>query len=221
MYGAVQLSGLGTVSMKGCTRFDGQPTSAEVCRKGDDWFLSVTFTVEDAAVKRSCEGQAPFAFDAGLTDLLTTLEYEEGQAVYGAVANPRWLKGKLADLVEVQRAVSLLEQSAIQSSGKTKGFPVNTRLRAAYARLRSLHKKVRNQREDFYHKLSAWMVSRFGHIITEELSPGSMLSDKQKGSALKRSVADAAWGGFLEKLRSKAEEAGAKLEPVRNFVCEA
>lgn len=214
VYGAVQLSGIGTISMKGCARFDGQPSSAEVCRKGDDWYLSVTFTVEESAVKRQCEGLAPFAFDAGLTDLLTTLEYQDGQAVYDTVSNPSWLKKKLSDLVAEQRSVSFLEQAAIQASGKAKGFPVGPQLRAAYARLRSLYKKVRNQREYFYHKLSAWMVSRFGHIITEELSPGSMLGDQSKGSALKRSVSDAAWGGFLEKLRSKAEEAGAKFEEV-------
>lgn len=213
-YGAVQLSGIGTISMKGCARFDGQPSSAEVCREGDDWYLSVTFTVDESAVKRECEDLAPFAFDAGLTDLLTTLEYQDGKAVYDTVSNPRWLKSKLSDLVEAQRAVSLLEQSAIQASGKTKGFPVGPQLKAAYARMRSIHKKVRNQREDFYHKLSALMVSRFGHIITEELSPGSILGDQSKGSALKRSVSDAAWGGFLDKLRSKAEEAGAKYEEV-------
>lgn len=213
-YGAVQLSGIGTISMKGCARFDGLPTSAEVCRKGDDWFLSVTLTVDDSVVKRQCEGLAPFAFDAGLTDLLTTLEYQDGEAVYDTVANPRWLKGKLEQLVQVQREVSQLEQRTVHASGKATGFPVDPQLKAAYARLRSIHKKVRNQREDFYHKLSTWMVSRFGHIITEELSSDSMLNDKNKGSALKRSVADAAWGGFLEKLRSKAEEAGAKYEEV-------
>lgn len=214
VYGAVQLSGIGTIAMKGCARFEGKPTSAEVCRKGQDWFLSVTFSVEEAAVKRECARQGPLAFDAGLTDLLTTLKYHEGVAVYDTVSNPRWLKKKLSALVNAQRAVSLLEQQAMKASGKTKGFPVNPQLRAAYARVRAIHKKVRNQREDFYHKLTAWMVSRFSHIITEELSPGSMLSDDTKGSALKRSVADAAWGGLLEKLRSKAAEAGAKVEEV-------
>lgn len=213
-WGAVKLSGIGTVPMKGCARFDGEPKSAEICRRGDEWFLSVSFEVEGAAVARTCEGEAPFAFDAGLTDLLTTLEYQNGEALYGTVDNPRWMKRRLADLVEVQRRVSALEQQAIEASGKKCGFPVGKPLAAAYQRLRSLHKKIRAQREDFYHKLSAQLVARYGHIITEELSVASMQADDTKKAPLKRSVADAAWGGFLNMLRYKAEEAGAKFEEV-------
>jgi putative transposase len=213
-YGSVTLSGIGNIAMKGRARFVGRPTSAEIIRKGDDWYLSVTFDVEEAMLARQCAGQGPFAFDVGISDLLTTLKYHDGAAVYDKVANPRWLKRKLSDIVELQREVSQLEQRAIARSGKTKGFPVDRQLRAAYARLRSVHKKVRNQRGDFYHKLSAWLVSRFGHIITEELSVASMQADEGKSSGLKRGVADAGWSGFLQMLRSKAEEASAKYEEV-------
>ena len=213
-YGAVTLSGIGTIAIKGRARFLGQATSAEVIRKGDDWCLSVTFDVEEHEIARPCAGQGPFAFDAGITDLLTTLKFHDGVGVYDTVSNPRWLKRKLSDIVELQREVSLLEQRAIAASDKAQGFPVDGQLRAAYARLRSVHKKVRNQRGDFYHKLSAWLVSRFGHIITEELSVASMQADEGKSSGLKRGVADAGWAGFLQVLRSKAEEAGAKYEEV-------
>jgi putative transposase len=174
----------------------------------------VTFDVEAAQLARTCDGQGPFAFDAGITDLLTTLEYQDGQAVYDSVSNPRWLKRELSDIVDFQREASVLEQSAIAASDKAKGFAVDGPLKAAYARLRAVHKKVRNQRDDFYHKLSALLVSRFGHIITEELSVASMQADQSKGSGLKRGVADAALAGFWQMLRSKAEEAGTKYEEV-------
>lgn len=213
-YRSVTLSGIGTVALRGHARFQGKPTSAEVVRKGDAWYLSVTFDVSDEQLARPCTKQGPFAFDAGLTDLLTTLKYHDGQAVWDSVDNPRWLKRQLANIVELQRTGSALEQQAIQSSGKSCGFPVDAQLKAAYRRLRSMHAKVRNQREDFYHKLSAWLVSRFEHIITEELSVSSMQADDTKGSALKRSVGDAAWASFLDKLRCKAEEAGTKFEKV-------
>lgn len=90
------------------------------------------------------------------------------------MANPRWLKRRLSDIVEIQREVSWLEQRAIAASGKVQGFPIDAQLWAAYARLRAVHKKVRNERGDCYHKLSAWLVSRFGHFITEELSVATM-----------------------------------------------
>lgn len=210
----MSLSGIGAIAMKGRARFAGEPTSAEVIRRGRDWYLSVTFDVEDEQLARPCAKQGPFAFDAGITDLLTTLKYHDGQAVYDTVSNPRWLKRRLNDIIALQREVSLLEEAAKKASGKTKGFPVGGQLKAVYVRLRSVHQKVRNQRDDFYHKLSAWLVSRFGHIITEELSVASMQTDDRKSSGLKRGVADAGWAGFLQMLRSKAEEAGAKYEEV-------
>jgi putative transposase len=164
---------------------------------------------------RAEPGAGPITFDTGLTDLMTTLQYKDGQAIYCSVDNPRWLKSKLTQIVELQRMVSALEGAAKTSSGKAKDFPVDTRLRAAYNRLRSTHRKVRNQREDFYHKLSAWMVSTFGHIITEKLSVDTMLTDQTKGAGLKRSITDAAWAtGLLAKLRTKAEEAGSKFEEI-------
>jgi putative transposase len=134
--------------------------------------------------------------------------------VYDTVSKPRWLKRRLSDIVELQREISPLEEAAKKASGKTKGFPVGGQLKAAYARLSSVHQKVRNQRDDLYHKLSAWLVSRFGHIITEELSVASIQTDDRKSSGLSCGVADDGWAGFLQMLRSKAEEAGAKYEEV-------
>lgn len=58
------------------------------------------------------------------------------------------------------------------------------------------------------------MVGRFGHIITEELSLSSMLTQPDKGPGLKRGVNDAAWATFLNMLTYKAEEAGAKFEQI-------
>jgi hypothetical protein len=57
---------------------------------------------------RPCAKQCPIAFDAGLTDLLTTLRYHDGQAVFVAVDNPRWLKRQFVNIVEIQRTVSAL-----------------------------------------------------------------------------------------------------------------
>jgi putative transposase len=214
-YGAVHLSGIGCVSLKGRARFHGKPTSAEVVRKGSSWYLSVTFSVEEHALARSCANQGPFVFDAGIRDLMTTLKFHQGETVWDSVANPRWLKTQLRKLIELQQAVSVLEQQAQAASGKQAGFPVGSQLKAAYDRVRSVHKKARNQRHDFYHKLTTWMVERFGHIITEELSVSSMLAQQGKSAGLKRGISDAAWAtGLLAKLRYKAEEAGSKYEEV-------
>lgn len=214
-YGAVALSGIGTISLRGQGRFHGSPTSAEVSRRGENWFLSVTFDVAESQLARpAAPAGSLMAFDAGITDLLTTLKYHQGQAVYDSVDNPRWLKTQLTRIVALQRDISALEELAKKQSGKASGFPVGPQLKAAYGRLRAAHSRVRGQRQDFYHKLSAWMVGRFGHIITEELSVSSMLTQPDKGSGLKRGVADAAWATLLNMLSYKAAEAGTKFEQI-------
>ena len=177
--------------------------------------MSVTFEVTEAQLARPAAPAGTLvAFDAGITDLLTTLKYHQGQAVYDSVDNPRWLKSQLTRIVALQRDISALEEQAKRQSGKTAGFPFGPQLKAAYGRLRAAHSRVRGQRQDFYHKLSAWMVGRFGHIITEELSVSSMLTQPDKGSGLKRGVADAAWATLLNMLTYKAAEAGTKFEQI-------
>jgi putative transposase len=223
-YGAVRLSGTGTVSMRGRGRFAGTPKTAEVIRKKDKWFLSVTFNVDENAVKR-VGGHESVAFDWGIKELLTTVVGDALTGPVKAVNNPRWLKTKLVRIKELQHGISLLEEAAKKSSGKTTKFPVNVKLFNLYARLRKLHGQIARQRQDFYHQLTAAMVKRFGFIVTEQLSTKNMTRSPQPKKAedgtflpngaaakagLNRAILDGAPASMLQKFRYKAEEAGSE-----------
>lgn len=202
-FGAVRLSAIGTVSLRGKARFEGAPKTAEVIRQGHKWYLSVTFEVEEAAVARE-GGKQSTAFDFGLTTLLTQVVGDPMSGSVQEVDNPRWLKRKLLDIQQTQRA---------------------------YARRRQLHSQVARQRHDFYHQLSARLVGRFGLIVTEELALANLVrapkARPNEGAAagepqylpngaaakagLNRSLLEAAPGGFLQQLRYKAAEAGSKF----------
>jgi putative transposase len=224
-YGAVRLSGIGTVSMRGCAGFDGVPKTAELLRKANKWYLSVTFDVTDEAIRRD-GGRESMAFDWGLTTLLTQVVGDALTGPIETVDNPRWLKKQLMKIKEVQQATSRLETAAKLASGKEKNFPVNARLFQMYRRLRALHGKVARQRHDFYHKLTTALFERFGLIVTEELSVANMSrAPKPKKSedgtyapngaaakaGLNRSILDAAPAGFIAKLRYKAADACSKF----------
>jgi putative transposase len=225
-YGAVRLSGIGTISIRGRMRFAGVPKTAEILKRGDTYYLSVTFNVENEALTR-VSGSECQAFDWGLETLLTQVV---GDAMTGSVEkveNPRWLKAQLTKIKEIQRAVSALEARAKLASGKERGFPVSAALKKQYARLRTVHSRIARQRQDFYHKLTAALVKRFGWIVTEELSVKNMSrapkprknedgSYAPNGAAAKaglnRSIHDAAPTSLMDKLRYKAAEAGSKLD---------
>jgi putative transposase len=240
-YTAVRLSGIGTVSMRGKMRFNGVPKTAEVFRKGKRYYLSVTCEVEQAAVARE-GGTESMAFDWGLAQLLTQVVGDALQGEVCTVENPRWLKRKLELIASIQKGVSLLQERAKKASGLQKGFPVSCRLRALYARLRKVHGQIARQRHDFYHKLTAALVERFGLIVTEKLAVANMSrapkpKQNEDGSyapngaaakaGLNRSILDAAPAGLLQKLRYKAEEAGSKfvelstraLKPTQRCCC--
>lgn len=227
-YGAVRLSGIGTVSIRGRARFFGVPKTAEVLRKKDRWYFCVTFNVEDANIRR-VGGNQSTSFDWGLTTLLTSVVGDALTGQVETVENPRWLKKKLMKMAGLQQGIAKLETKAKIQSGKDKLFPVSVQLNELYKRLRHLHGQIARQRQDFYHKLTAATVARFGLIVTEELTVRNMTkAPKPKlnedgtfapnGAAAKaglnRSILDAAPAGLLDKLRYKAAEAGSKFSMI-------
>lgn len=229
-YGAVRLTGIGTISIRGAARFEGVPKTAEVVRVGDKWFLSVSVEVAPEAVARTGGTQA-MAFDWGLATLLTMVVGDPMTGAVEEVPNPRWLKKQLEHIARVQQTIAALETAAKAKSGKSRNFPVCHLLKAAYARRRAIHAKVARQRHDFYHQLTARLVARFGLIVTEELavknmtrapkakpdedSPGQFLPNGAAAKAgLNRSILDAAPAALLAQLQTKAQEAGSKFQYV-------
>lgn len=231
-HGKVRLSGIGEVPMRGKGRFAGTPKTAEVIHKAGMWYLSVTYDVAPEAVARS-RGTEAAAFDWGLTTLLTLAKAD---GTLETVENPRWLKAKLDAIKTLQRTISGEEIRAKAQIGLTadqpipKGvrLPVTGKLKRLYAQVRSLHGKVSRQRHDFYHQLTAALVSRFAFLGTEELAvknmcrapkakpdpdqPGEFLPNGAAQKAgLNRSILDAAPSKLIGMLRTKAAEAASVL----------
>ena len=70
-----------------------------------------------------------------------------------------------------------------------------------------MHEKIANQREDFLHKESRKLAVLYSVIAVEKLSIKNMLQNRY----LSKSIADAAWGKFLQMLAYKVEETGGKI----------
>lgn len=107
------------------------------------------------------------------------------------VGNPRHLKRAEERLVLLQRRLSK----------KVKG---SANRRKARIRLARAHRKVRDTRADFQHKLSRMLVDRYDGILVEKLSIPNMV----KNHKLSASILDAGWGGLIAKTGYKAASAG-------------
>lgn len=223
----LRLSEVGILKIRGRGRFEGTPKTCEIIRKANRWYVSITFDVKAKDLYRPCGTEAA-AFDWGLTKLLTIAKADGS---IETIDNPRFLKNSCEALRKLQHAISKEEIKSKESLGftaeepLTKGtrLPTSRKLKRMRRQIAALHRKVANQRHDFYHKLANLLVSRFSVLATEELNVKSMTkkpTSKQdetgefqanganRKAKLNRSILDAAPAKLIQLLTCKAEEAG-------------
>jgi putative transposase len=107
------------------------------------------------------------------------------------VENPRFLK----------RELKKLRKEQMKLSKKQKGSQNWDKQRIVVART---YERVCDQRNDFQHKLARAYVDEYDLIVTEKLAPVNMVQDRR----LARSISDASWSSFNDKIAYKAERAG-------------
>jgi len=74
-------------------------------------------------------------------------------------------------------------------------------------RVATLHKRVKNRRMDFLHKLSNAYVENYDKIVLEDLNISGMV----QGEMNSKNTADSAWRTFIELLLYKAESANTEV----------
>lgn len=75
------------------------------------------------------------------------------------------------------------------------------------------HERVKNQRNDFLHKVANQYIAQYGIIFIEDLNIKGMVRNHH----LSKSIADSSWGKFFELLSCQAEEAGRTLTRIPRF----
>jgi len=133
------------------------------------------------------------AIDMGLTHFATLSTGEK-------IENPRYLERTLRRIKRLQRKLSR----------KVKGSKNYQKLAK---RLAKLYEKVKNQRDDFLHKLSKKLIGDNQAVIVEDLGVKELL---EKGN-LSRQIADASWRRFISFLEYKANWYGRILIKVNRY----
>jgi len=181
------IQGIGKIKIKLHRPIDGKIKTASIKREAGRWFAIFSVECDPAPLPESTESAG---IDMGLTAFATLDDGTE-------IDNPRFHREADRKLRVAQRRLSRRKDK--KSNRKCKAVQT---LQRQYAH-------VKNQRADFHHKLSRMLVNRYGLIAVEDLNIKGFAK-----SRLAKSIQDAGWGSFLNKLAYKAESAGREFVKV-------
>jgi putative transposase len=180
------LSKIGHIKMRLHRRIQGNIKTCQIIRtKTDKWYVCLScdeVPLEPLSKTNKCVG-----IDLGVKTYITISDGE-------TIGNPKYLNKTRHKLEAAQRKLSKL------------GYK-NSKRHAAKQHVARLHEKIKNQREDFQHKVSSKLVLKYDQIFMEDLEIKTMKSWRN----LNRAISDCAWGNFVNKVSYKAERAGKKL----------
>jgi len=179
----LRVQGAGRIKIKLHRPIDGTVKRVTIKREIGHWY--VCFWVERAPVALPVAA-SEIGIDVGLTSFAAL---SNGTTI----ANPRHARNAASYLRRCQRRVAR----------RTRG---SQRRRKASALLAKRHRTTQNRRADFHHQVSRAIVNRFGVIAIEALNIQGL-----SRARLAKSVHDAGWASFFEKLSYKAASAGREL----------
>ncbi len=189
----IKLPKIGWVKMFQDLRFEGKIIKVVISRTAHRWFVSITVDTGIPHAPRDTRGLPAVGVDVGINSLATLdngTHYE----------NPRPLKRFERKLAREQRKLSrkvFLSENWYKQKRKVE----------------RIHYKIVCIRLDAHHKATTKIVNNASAIGIETLRVTNLLKNKRLAKAL----SDSALGGFLEKLRTKAESLGIPIVQAPQF----
>ena len=185
--GKLKVSKIGIIKMVQHRTIEGIIKTCTIKRDIDQWYVSFSCEAEPELLVPT--GQS-VGIDVGLKSLVTLSDGTQ-------IKSPKFLRQSEEKLIKAQRSLSR----------KKKGSSNRNKQRIEVARI---HRKIRNQREDFNHKLSRELVNTYDTIVFEKLQIRNMV----KNHHLAKSIVDASWYQLIQFTSYKAEWAGRNVELV-------
>jgi len=172
---------------------EGVIKTCTIKRDVDHWYACFTVALPDPAPGSQRKIQNAIGVDVGLKSLLTLNNGD-------TITNPRWLRKSEKKLTKVQRWKDR------KKKGSNNRHKQNTKVA-------QVHRKIRNQRKDFHHKLSRKLVDAYDLIVYEKLTIPNLV----KNHHVAKSISDAVWGQLMCFTEYKAEEAGTLVDYVSAY----
>ncbi|GAB5493392.1 MAG: hypothetical protein Phog2KO_36070 [Phototrophicaceae bacterium] len=178
----LRISNVGRVRVRWHRPIEGKVKTARIIHKAGHWYVSFACEIADKAPLKKTGRE--LGLDMGINALITTSDGIR-------VDNPKWYRDAQDRLRFLQRRLARSKRGSNQRKKK---------LRA----VQRWHEHIKNQRKDFLNKLVFDLVQNFDVIAVEDLKIKNMVKNRH----LSKSILDAGWGFFKQRLNDKAVEAG-------------
>ncbi len=186
----LHLSKIGDIKIKMSRALPDIIKTCTIKQEIDKWY--VCFSVEVDPIRRIVPHKS-VGIDVGL-NVFATLSN-------GTVfENPKYLKESEDKLAREQRRLSK----------KVKGGNNSRKQKFIVAKV---HRKIKDQRNDYIHQVSRKIVNNHDFVAVEDLNIKGMVRNHK----LAKSISDVSWNSLFDKLSYKAEEAGTMFVKVNKF----
>ena len=194
----INLPKIGWIRMREELQWTGEITKVVVSKHNGKWYASITVRrLESNNYKHQPllfdDSKPPIGIDVGINTLATCSNGD-------TYDNPRPLKRYERKLARANRRLSR-RQKGSQNWYKAK------------AMLSGVHARIGNIREDAHHQATIRIVRKASAIGIETLKVTNMLKNRKLAKAL----SDSALGGFLVKLKYKADRRGIPITEAPQF----
>ena len=187
----IKLAKMSPMRMAEPLRFDGKIMSGTVSRVADKWYISIAVEVKkDLTLPKTGKF---VGVDLGVKDIAITSDGCK-------FANPRWIQKSEKKLKRLQRELARRQRASKRGE--------RTRLRLARQ-----HDRVANQRKDWLHKITTYLVRKYDVIALENLNVRGMV----KNHNLAKAITNVAFGEFNRLIDYKAQMYGKQIYRVDRF----
>ena len=187
----ISLPKIKNIKIKMHRKFDGVIKTVTVSKECDETYYVSILVEENIEAKPKSKNSV--GIDLGIKSYIVDSNSER-------IDNPKYLSRSLLRLAIEQRKLSHMK----------KGGKNRNKQRIKVARL---HRRIRNQRNDFLQKLSSKYINENQVIVLEDLNIKQMEQD----SRLSRLIVDASWSTFVSMLEYKGEWYGRDIIKVPTY----
>ena len=187
----IKLAKMSPMRMAESLRFDGKIMSGTVSRVADKWYISIAVEVKkDLTLPKTGKY---VGVDLGVKDIAITSDGCK-------FANPRWIHKSEKKLKRLNRELARRKHTSKRRE--------RTRLRLARQ-----HDQVANQRKDWLHKITTYLVRKYDVIALEDLNVRGMV----KNHNLAKAITNVSFGEFNRQIEYKVQMYGKQIYRVDRF----